>query len=136
MVQANKLYQARYAKAQTFDALQVLRKACEDAQIPMQDASLRWLVYHSKLDGRFGDCLLFGVSKLPHMGSNMSAARAGPLPDAVLEACEAAWTLAKPAAEVYFRGYDPKPGCVDAFLQKVPVPDARYSPYQVEPAKL
>jgi len=111
---AGQLYRARYSKEPIFQGLAVLRKACEEAGISMPHASLRWLVHHSLLSG--DDGVILGVSKPEHLESNLAAWAAGPLPEPLLQACETAWQLAKPACEGYFRGYGAAAGGIERFL--------------------
>eukprot|EP00930_Biecheleria_cincta_P014187 TRINITY_DN12310_c0_g1_i1.p1 TRINITY_DN12310_c0_g1~~TRINITY_DN12310_c0_g1_i1.p1 ORF type:complete len:419 (+),score=80.60 TRINITY_DN12310_c0_g1_i1:122-1378(+) len=78
------------------------------------NVSLRWLIYHSCLEG--GDGIILGVSKSTHLVANLAAWQAGPLPEEMVKACDAAWEAARPACESYFRGYGAKPGGIEGFL--------------------
>jgi len=115
-VKAGKLYQARYGKQEFFQALGVLATACKEARISMSDAALRWLLHHSLLSRAHGDGVIFGVSSMVHLESNLAAWHAGPLPPAVRESCDVAWAVAAPACESYFRGYGAKPGSIEGHL--------------------
>lgn len=117
-IQAGKLYQARYGKKQFFEALTILADACKKAEIPMNDVALRWLMYHSCLHADSGDGVIFGVSRIEHLKDNITSWQRGPLPAAIVEACDAAWAAAAPAVESYFRGYGAKPGGIEGFLKK------------------
>lgn len=77
--------------------------------------ALRWLIHHSLLGP--GDGVILGVSKQAHLVANLAAWQGGPLPPAILEACNAAWEVAASASEPYFRGYGAKPGGVELFLK-------------------
>eukprot|EP00746_Dinoflagellata_sp_MGD_P137697 gnl/MRDRNA2_/MRDRNA2_71459_c0_seq1.p1 gnl/MRDRNA2_/MRDRNA2_71459_c0~~gnl/MRDRNA2_/MRDRNA2_71459_c0_seq1.p1 ORF type:complete len:397 (+),score=78.99 gnl/MRDRNA2_/MRDRNA2_71459_c0_seq1:74-1192(+) len=113
-----KLYKARYGKQQLFEAISLLTEACKKAEISMDDAALRWVMYHSCLDATCGDGVIFGVSRMEHLQSNIASWQHGPLPKELVEACDAAWALAAPACESYFRNYGDKPGGIDGFLKK------------------
>lgn len=80
----------------------------------MVSVSLRWLIHHSCLQG--GDGIILGVSKGTHLVANLAAWQAGPLPEEMVKACDAAWEAARPDCESYFRGYGAKPGGVEGFL--------------------
>eukprot|EP00445_Apocalathium_hangoei_P025403 CAMPEP_0203932824 /NCGR_PEP_ID=MMETSP0359-20131031/71115_1 /ASSEMBLY_ACC=CAM_ASM_000338 /TAXON_ID=268821 /ORGANISM="Scrippsiella Hangoei, Strain SHTV-5" /LENGTH=422 /DNA_ID=CAMNT_0050862307 /DNA_START=106 /DNA_END=1374 /DNA_ORIENTATION=+ len=82
--------------------------------LTMSNVALRWLIHHSLLSK--GDGIILGVSKQEHLTANLAAWQGGPLPAAIAEACEAAWELASPACEAYFRGLGAKPGGVERFL--------------------
>lgn len=96
--------------------------------VAMASVALRWLLHHSLL--RPGDGVILGVSKVSHLVANLAAWQAGPLPDDLLEACDAAWESARPACESYFRGYGEKPGGVERFLalKSAPAQDAEETP--------
>mmetsp|Transcript_115741 Transcript_115741/g.180873 ORF Transcript_115741/g.180873 Transcript_115741/m.180873 type:complete len:424 (+) Transcript_115741:56-1327(+) len=83
--------------------------------LDMANVALRWLIHHSCLTR--GDGIIFGVSKNSHLAGNLAAWQSGPLDDDVLAACEAAWDLARSAAESYFNGYGPTPGSINTFLE-------------------
>eukprot|EP00933_Yihiella_yeosuensis_P053227 TRINITY_DN51412_c0_g1_i1.p1 TRINITY_DN51412_c0_g1~~TRINITY_DN51412_c0_g1_i1.p1 ORF type:complete len:421 (+),score=79.90 TRINITY_DN51412_c0_g1_i1:117-1379(+) len=85
--------------------------------ICMAGVALRWLIHHSCLQE--GDGIIFGVSKSNHLTANLGAWQAGPLADDMVEACNKAWEVARPACESYFRGLGAKPGGVELFLAKV-----------------
>eukprot|EP00746_Dinoflagellata_sp_MGD_P040999 gnl/MRDRNA2_/MRDRNA2_199015_c0_seq1.p1 gnl/MRDRNA2_/MRDRNA2_199015_c0~~gnl/MRDRNA2_/MRDRNA2_199015_c0_seq1.p1 ORF type:complete len:258 (-),score=46.49 gnl/MRDRNA2_/MRDRNA2_199015_c0_seq1:366-1139(-) len=108
-------YQARYGKKELFEALSTLTEACKKADIPINDVALRWLMYHSCLHD--GDGVIVGASRTEHIEANLSSWKRGPLPVAVVEACDKAWGMAVPACESYFRGYGSTPGDIDTFLK-------------------
>ena len=84
-------------------------EACEAAQVPMAEAALRWLLHHSHLEGGRGDGLILGASTLGQLEANMAAAQAGPLPEGVTAAWEAAWEVARVAAPAYATVLKPAP---------------------------
>lgn len=83
--------------------------------LDMAGVALRWLIHHSCLAS--GDGIILGVSKQMHLVANLAAWHAGPLPEGVLAACEAAWAASRPACEAYFRGYGAQPGGIERFLE-------------------
>uniref|UniRef100_A0A7S2GXY1 TauD/TfdA-like domain-containing protein n=1 Tax=Octactis speculum TaxID=3111310 RepID=A0A7S2GXY1_9STRA len=69
----NDWYQDRFWKEGYFRALQNVQEGCEAQGIPMKNAALRWLSYHSALDGRQGDAVIIGCSSLDQLTENLEA---------------------------------------------------------------
>ena len=69
----------------------VLKDACDAAGIPMADAAMRWCKHHSILDADVGDGIIFGASSSSHAEHNIAAYGAGPLPDTIVNAMDAAY---------------------------------------------
>jgi len=109
-------YRKVYFKQKLFDALEVIREACEKEKITMADAAMRWIVHHSVLNGNYDDGVLFGASSLEHVEANLKSYAAGELPKSITDAFDSAWQIAAPEADVYFRGYGPKAGSSDFYL--------------------
>lgn len=102
----NPNYLPRFYTDSNFDAVETIRKACDAEGITMVEATYRWLLRHSVLNG--DDGLLLGASSLEQLDENLSgcnAAEKGPLPDSVLSAFEAAWKLTDGAPFPYWRSY-------------------------------
>jgi aflatoxin B1 aldehyde reductase len=57
------------------------------------------------LRGDRGDAILIGASKLDHLRQNIAAVKAGPLAEDVVEAFDAAWTIARGDSPEYFTLY-------------------------------
>jgi aflatoxin B1 aldehyde reductase len=91
-------YRDRYWKEEYFGALAAVSKVASKSRITPADASLRWLLHHSRADG-----LLLGASKLSHLRENLAACRKGPLPPALVKAFDGAWERTKPVCPRYFR---------------------------------
>ena len=96
-------YQNRYWKKTYFEAVEIIRKACDEAGIKMAAAAIRWLAFHSKMDKSKEDGIIVGVSKLQQLKDNMSAINEGTLPKSVLEALEHSWNICKEDAPEYYR---------------------------------
>ncbi|MCI8513111.1 MAG: aldo/keto reductase [Lachnospiraceae bacterium] len=101
-------YQGRYWKKSFFDAVDMIKIAAEKNRIISTEATYRWLVYHSMLDGNRGDAILIGASKLNHLRQNMASVKAGPLPEDVVNAFEQAWQITKGDSPEYFTLYKGK----------------------------
>lgn len=98
-------YQGRYWKKSYFDAVALLRAACEAQGITTIEATYRWLAWHSMLTRGDGNAIIIGASKLDHLRQNMAALKAGPLPEAITQAFEQAWALCKADSPEYFTLY-------------------------------
>ncbi|MBR2282561.1 MAG: aldo/keto reductase [Spirochaetales bacterium] len=96
-------YRSRFWKRSYFDAIALLKEACAKEGVPVAEATYRWLAYHSMLKEERGDGIIIGASKLSHLVDNMESQKGGPLPNALLEAFEAAWSICKADSPDYFR---------------------------------
>ena len=102
------LLTGRYWKKSFFNAVDVIKAAGEKHGISSVEATYRWLAYHSMLNGERGDAILIGASKLNHLQQNMTAIKAGPLPEDMVEAFENAWKITKGDSPEYFTLYKGK----------------------------
>lgn len=102
-------YQNRYWKKSYFDAVELLKAACEKEGITTVEATYRWLAHHSMLRASRGDAVIIGASKLNHLKQNMETMKAGPLPGHVLDAFEQAWKITRPDSPEYFTLYKGNP---------------------------
>ena len=57
-----------------------VREAAEKHGISGHAAAMRWTAFHSVLDGKYGDGVIFGVSKIEQLHETLDALEAGPLP--------------------------------------------------------
>ena len=101
-------YQGIYWKKSYFEAVNVIKEACEKNEITIIEATYRWLVNHSMLSGKRGDAVIVGASKLNHLKQNIDCAKAGPLPKDVVDAFEKAWEITKGDSPKYFTLYKGK----------------------------
>ena len=63
-----------------------VRDAAAKHGISGHAAAVRWTAFHSVLDGRFGDAVIFAVSKIEQLHSTLDALEAGPLPAGLADA--------------------------------------------------
>lgn len=98
-------YQNRYWKKSFFEATEIIKAAAEGQGMTCVEAVYRWLAFHSMLNGERGDAILIGASRLSHLKQNLAAIGKGPLPEAVVEAFENAWLVAKADSPEYFTLY-------------------------------
>lgn len=100
-----KTYPGKYWKPSFFDAVGIIGQACAVHGIPMAEAALRWLAYHSKLSKERGDAIILGASRLSQLQENISSVEKGVLPDDVVEAFTKAWSVSKAESPEYFKYY-------------------------------
>ncbi len=101
-------YQGRYWKKSYFEAVKVIKDACEKNNITIIEATYRWLMNHSMLSAERSDAILIGASKINHLKQNIDSAKAGPLPEDVVDAFEKAWEITKGDSPKYFTLYKGK----------------------------
>jgi aflatoxin B1 aldehyde reductase len=63
-----------------------VRDSAEKHGISGHAAALRWTAFHSILDGKYGDAVIFTVSRMEQLYNTLDALEAGPLPDELAEA--------------------------------------------------
>ncbi len=98
-----KKYQERYWKEEYFTALNIVRDACNQMNISMSDAAIRWLVHHSQLRGANGDGIIIGSRKVSHIEECLKSFESKPLPASVVEAFDKAWNICRPFCPSYAR---------------------------------
>ena len=74
----------RYAKEEVFACMRKLQDISDSSRICIEDLALRWLCWHSELDGEKGDAIVIGASKVKNVKDSVAAFRQGPLPQDVL----------------------------------------------------
>ena len=103
----NPNYLPRFYTDRNFEAIDLIRKACDEEGITMVEATYRWLLRHSALDENDG--VLLGASSVDQLTQNLSACLAavekGPLPQTILDAFHEAWEITKDGAFPYWRSY-------------------------------
>lgn len=79
-------YVPMYSDPAVHASATTIRDAAEKYGITAHAASLRWTAYHSVLDGKYGDGVIFGVSSIEQLHKSLDALEAGPLPVELAEA--------------------------------------------------
>ena len=95
-------YKNRYWKESYFQAVDLLRTACEEAKVSMVEAAFRWLAYHSELSFEKGDAIIIGASKPQQLVQNVAVVDNGPLPTQLAQAFEDAWIICMNDARDYY----------------------------------
>jgi len=71
--------------------IEKLRALCEENGIPMEEASLRWVVFHSMLQE--GDGVILGASRVSQITSNTEQIAHGSLPEAMAKKMDEMWAI-------------------------------------------
>lgn len=99
-------YPERYWKEVNHRAVGELADVCRGADIKVAAAALRWMLHHSPLaEGPRTDdnAVIVGASNPGQLDENLTACTEGPLPTELVEALDAAWSIAQPTCMKYFR---------------------------------
>jgi aflatoxin B1 aldehyde reductase len=104
----NPNYLPRFFTDRNFEALEIIRKACEAEGITMVEATYCWLLRHSALEEMDG--ILLGASSLDQLDQNLAACKAAAadkegLSSELLNAFDQAWGLTKEGSFPYWRSY-------------------------------
>jgi aflatoxin B1 aldehyde reductase len=104
---SNQMYLSRYWNKEYFEAINIVKEACEKEGLSLVDASFRWMLHHSGLKGSKGDAIILGGSSFEHLQQNMRSCAPSQqdrlLPDSILAAFTQAWGLTKASCVPYFR---------------------------------
>ncbi len=95
---SNALYQGRYWHAQYFNAVERLRQIAQSAGRSLVSLSLNWLLHHTA-----SDVVILGASSMAQLNENLGATEEGPLPEAVVTACDQVWHDLRGPLPVYNR---------------------------------
>lgn len=99
-------YQDRFWRENFFQSIDAIAESVKKVygdEVSLAEASTRWLLHHSKMDGNYGDAVLIGASKMSHLESNLKYCAQGPLDSSLMPAFEEAWVQAKDGCPSYFR---------------------------------
>ena len=103
----NENYIPRFYTDTNFQAVDRIRKQCENDGISMVEATYRWILCHSALDENDG--FLIGASSMEQLDQNLeaygSAFEKDGLSKDLLTVFEECWELTKPGAFPYWRSY-------------------------------
>ncbi len=82
----NRNYADRYWDEMNFRAVEQLTTVAKAHDLTLLQMAMRWVAHQPGVD-----TVITGVSRLEQLEENIAAAAGGPLPQAVLEACDAVW---------------------------------------------
>jgi aflatoxin B1 aldehyde reductase len=86
-----KVYSSKYGQDPVKIAVSTVQDAAKKHGISAHTAALRWTVFHSVLDGKYGDGVVFGASKIKQLHDCLDAIEAGPLPAELADAIDAVY---------------------------------------------
>lgn len=89
---------AMFDKPSMLRGLDAWTSISEKWGISKADLAYRWITYHSALDGRLGDAVVFGATKITQLKNTMRGVRDGPLCEGVVEDINAIWDVVKDGA--------------------------------------
>ncbi|RDW59933.1 hypothetical protein BP6252_13020 [Coleophoma cylindrospora] len=96
-----RMYNSLYGQPPVQAAMATVQDAAAKHGISGHAAALRWTAFHSVLDGKYGDGLIFGVSKIEQLHKSLDALEAGPLPVELAEAITAIYATVEGAEPPY-----------------------------------
>jgi aflatoxin B1 aldehyde reductase len=88
----------KYNKPEIINGLAQLHAKCKEQQTSVQGASLRWLVYHSKLGS--DDAVILGARTVDQIDDSATEIARGPLDEGVVTLFEELWQNVKDVAPV------------------------------------
>jgi aryl-alcohol dehydrogenase-like predicted oxidoreductase len=88
----------RYNKPEIINGLIKLYEKCQEQETSVQGASLRWLVYHSKLGAN--DAVILGARTIDQVDDSATEIKRGPLDEGVVQLFEEVWQSVKDVAPV------------------------------------
>lgn len=94
-------YNWAYGKSPVQAAATTVLQAAEKHGVDGHAAAVRWTAFHSILDEKYGDGVVFGVSKLEQVHKTLDALEAGPLPAELAEAISAVYATVEGSEPPY-----------------------------------
>lgn len=95
-------YNNSYGKPSVEDAVARVRQAADKHRITGHAAALRWTKFHSILDGKHGDAVIFGARNVEQLRQSLDAFEAGPLPEELADAISAVYEVFEDGEEPLF----------------------------------
>ena len=86
-----KVYSDTYGKPTVEDTVAAVRQAAEKYDVTGHAAALRWTAFHSILDGKYGDAVIFGARNMEQLEQSLDAFEAGRLPAELADAISAVY---------------------------------------------
>ncbi len=104
----NPNYLPRFYTKENFDALDLIKDACDKEGISLLQATFKWLSRHSALAEQDG--ILLGASSINQLEQNLEACLAASMDDSplsadILQAFDDAWKITKEAPFPYWRSF-------------------------------
>ncbi|KAL6249690.1 hypothetical protein RBB50_003545 [Rhinocladiella similis] len=80
-----------YGTAQVQKSIERVRDVAEKNGLKGHETAIRWVVWNSLLDGRYGDAVIVGAGSANQLDETLHAINKGSLPDEVSQAIEGIW---------------------------------------------
>jgi len=99
-------YPERYWKDSNMQGVSLVAEACQQENITVAAAALRWLIHHSPLNDwkpEMEHAIVLGASTLEQLEENLNACAEGPLSTIITDQFEQAWKKSEPFCIKYFR---------------------------------
>ncbi|EWC48730.1 hypothetical protein DRE_00035 [Drechslerella stenobrocha 248] len=97
------MYRARYWRGPNFKARELIDEVAQKHNLTLVEIALRWVNHHSAMSPEKGDKVIIGASSQKHLKENCEDFEKGPLPEEILQVCDAAWAIVKADCETYWR---------------------------------
>ncbi|KAL2819728.1 NADP-dependent oxidoreductase domain-containing protein [Aspergillus granulosus] len=94
------IFNALYTKPGMLEGLKLWGEIAAETGISKVELAYRWVAYHSALNGKFGDGLVFGSRNRRQMQSTLDGLKNGPLPLDAVEKIEKVWETVKADAPI------------------------------------
>jgi aryl-alcohol dehydrogenase-like predicted oxidoreductase len=95
------MYSTVYGQPLVQASVAIVRDTAAKHGISGHAAALRWTAFHSILDGKYGDAVIFAVSKMEQLYDTLDALEAGPLPTDLAEAITAVYATVAGSEPAY-----------------------------------
>ncbi|KAK9426902.1 NADP-dependent oxidoreductase domain-containing protein [Lipomyces doorenjongii] len=96
----NQIYSNLYGKPKLLAALDEWEAIAAEAGVTKATLAYRWIAFHSHLDGKYGDAIIFGASNVKQLQESLKAIRDGPLPSSIAAKVDNIWQTTKDEAPV------------------------------------
>lgn len=96
------IYSKIYSDPKIQEAVSKVQADSEKHGISGHAVAMRWAIYHSILDGQYGDAVLFTVSKMSQLTDTLDAIEAGPLPAELADEVTAVYATVQGAGPGYY----------------------------------
>ncbi|KAF9966567.1 Aflatoxin B1 aldehyde reductase member 2 [Mortierella alpina] len=92
-------FREKYWNKFNLEAVQTLNAAAAANKLTLIEATLRWMRHHAGLEAKDG--IIIGVNEVAQLEQNLQDLEKGPLPQAMVDAFDAAWRQAMPGSKHY-----------------------------------
>ena len=94
-------YKEAYLKPSLLSSAARVASTAQSMSLDGHAVALRWTVYHSILDGAYGDAVIIGASSVDQLKRNLDAIEDGPLPEEIRKVVDDVWESVRDNAAGY-----------------------------------